>query len=45
MKQKQITIRDDQEEFLQKHTLVLSKIVQRCLDKLMKQYGEMSEEE
>jgi len=37
MKIKSITIREDQEEFLQKNNLNLSKIVQKKIDKLMEE--------
>lgn len=40
MKPKQITIRDDQEEYIQKKSLNLSRFVQQKLDERMKEEGE-----
>ncbi|MDY7082765.1 MAG: hypothetical protein SXQ77_10260 [Halobacteria archaeon] len=40
MKQKSITIRDDQEEWIQENHLNLSKFVQDKLDELIEERGE-----
>lgn len=39
MKTKCITIRDDQEKYIQKTSLNLSRFIQNCLDKEMQKRG------